>query len=200
MNVAVETEIDRGTIIGRALELLGSNVPQEAVASALGVTASYITQLLSDENFASAVTKLKYETLQEHTARDAAYDSIEDNLLDKLKRAMPLMLRPADILGAIRVVNGAKRRGLDSKESIIAQQNIVSITMPTQIVQEFTTNITNQVVKAGDQDLITIQSGDLRNQVESKMIELEESKNPEEEIPVKNSTKLLENDNLVDLL
>jgi len=196
MNVAVETAAEKGTLIGRALELLGSNVPQEAVASALGVTASYVTQLLSDENFAAAVTKLKYEALQEHTARDSAYDSLEDTLLTKLERAMPLMMRPADILGAIKVINGAKRRGLDSKESLVTQQNIVSIVMPVQIVQEFTTNTMNQVVKAGEQDLITIQSGDLRKQVETKLEELEAPK----QLPEAEETKLLESNTILDAL
>jgi len=164
--VATETAAEHSTLIGRAMELLGSGVPQEAAASALGVTPSYISQLLSDDNFATAVSQLKYEALSKHTARDAKYDDMEDELLDRLDRVKGLMMRPADILGALKVINGAKRRGTDSKDSIIAKQNIVEITMPTQIVQQFTTNITNQVIKAGDQDLITIQSDALLKTVE----------------------------------
>ena len=164
--VATETALEHSTLIGRAMELLGSGVPQEAAASALGVTPSYISQLLSDDNFATAVSQLKYEALSKHTARDAKYDDMEDELLDRLDRVKGLMMRPADILGALKVINGAKRRGTDSKDSIIAKQNIVEITMPTQIVQQFTTNITNQVIKAGDQDLITIQSDALLKTVE----------------------------------
>jgi len=161
MGVAVALAEAQGTIIGRALELLGSGVPQEAVASALGVSASYISQLLSDADFAAAVTKLKYDALSKHTERDETYDNIEDRLLAKLDHVLPLMLRPADIVGALKMINGAKRRGTDSKESIVTQQNIVEITMPVQIVQNFTTNMNNQVIKAGEQDLVTIQSDTL---------------------------------------
>lgn len=145
----------------KALSLLGAGIPQEAVASALGVTPSYISQLLSDESFAEQVTKIKFETLSNHTARDSAYDNLEDTLLEKLKSAAPLLMRPRDILVAIKVINGAKRRGLDSTENLVNQQAVVNLIMPTQIVQKFTTNINNQVIKTGDTDLITISSGNM---------------------------------------
>jgi hypothetical protein len=38
--------------------------------------------------------------------------------------------------------------------------------MPVQIVQKFTTNISNQVIQAGEQSLLTMPSGDLLKQVE----------------------------------
>ena len=197
MNIAVDMEAERGTTIGRALELLGSGVPQEACASALGVTASYISQLLSDTAFATEVTKRKYELLSAHTERDANYDLLEDDLIEKLNKAKHLMFRPADILAAIKVINGARRRGTDSRDSIITQQNIVEITMPVQIIQEFTTNIKNQVIKTGDQDLITIQSGDLLKGVEEESKELEAP--PPKALP-KTQTNLLENNTILDSL
>ena len=55
--------------------------------------------------------------------------------------------------------------------------------MPTQIVQQFTTNIVNQVIKAGEQDLTTIQSGELLKSVEvesTKVIESHPTKEAEE--------------------
>ena len=200
-------DIVMGSVAGRALELLGSGVPQEAVASALGVSPSYISQLLSDADFASKVTEKKYSLLSKHTERDAAYDLLEDDLIEKLNKAKNLMFRPADILAAIKVINGAKRRGTDSQASIVTQQNIVEITMPTQIIQQFTTNIVNQVVKVGDKDLITIQSGDLL-----KTVAPEESlPHPQAQAQIEESPKsepnhqpkpldLLENNTLLDSL
>jgi len=158
---AVSTSINE-----RALSLLGAGVQQETVATALGVTPSYISQLLSDENFAHQVTQLKFEALSKHTQRDASYDELEDTLLTKLKKNVNLLIRPQDILGAIKVVNGATRRGTGSQENLVSQSNIVQITMPVAIVQQFTTNINNQVIQAGEQSLLTMQSGDLRKQAE----------------------------------
>jgi len=203
MSVAVDTMIAHGTTSGRALELLGSGVPQESVASALGVTPSYISQLLSDRDFAAEVTRRKYEALTKHTERDAKYDGLEDTLLARLKNSTSLLFKPLDIMRALKVVNEAKRRGTDSKESIIAQQNIVEITMPTQIVQQFTTNIVNQVVKAGDQDLTTIQSNELLKSIESPHPEAYLDAPPESEAPVEEPTpqpNILENNTLLDSL
>jgi len=150
----------------RALSLLGMGIQQEKVASALGVTPSYISQLIADEDFARQVTELKFQQLSKHTTRDMNYDTIEDKLQEKLLKSLPLLIRPQDILGAIKIVNGASRRGVDTTDDLVTKANIVQLNMPVQIVQEFTTNINNQVIKAGDQSLITMQSSDLRKKVE----------------------------------
>lgn len=145
----------------KALALLGSGVQPEQVASALGVTASRISQLLADEVFAGQVVSIRYENLQKHNVRDDAYDGIEDKLIEKLKSSLPLMFKPETILRAIQTINGAKRRGQSKPEQITDQQTIVNLVLPTQITQKFTTNINNQVVNAGGQNLQTMQSGNL---------------------------------------
>lgn len=152
----------------RALSLLGSGVSAEAVALALGVTPSRISQLLSNKEFAAQVATLRYENLQKHNGRDATYDSMEDTLLHKLDKALPLMFRPADILKAIQVINGAKRRGQSAPEQVTNQQNIVNLILPVQIKQKFTTNVHNQVVKTGEQSLLTMPSGNLLALTETK--------------------------------
>ena len=158
--------MNASSVSERAISLLGAGVPQEIVASALGVTPGYISQLLSDENFAAEVTQRKFLALTAHNARDKEYNEVEDALLVKLKKSLPLIIRPETILGAIKVINGAARRGHDSIHGIVEQQNIVSILMPVQLVQQFTTNIHNQVIKTGDRDLLTIQSSELLKRTE----------------------------------
>ena len=150
----------------RALSLLGSGVSSEAVATALGVTPGRVSQLLANKEFAAQVADLRYENLQSHNVRDGKYDSLEDRLLDKLEKSMTLMVRPETILKAISTVNGAKRRGQSAPEQVTNSQTIVNLVLPVQIAQKFTTNINNQVTKAGDQELITIASGNLLKQVE----------------------------------
>ncbi len=152
----------------KALKLLGSGVGQESVASALGVTPGRITQLLSNEVFAGEVAKLRYDSLQKHNQRDGKYDSLEDKLLQKLENNLPLLNKPTDILKAITVINGAKRRGCDSPEQASASTNIVNLTLPNVIAQKFVVNVHNQVTKAGDQSLHTMASGNLLKQVEEQ--------------------------------
>jgi hypothetical protein len=150
----------------RALKLLGSGVLPEQVAAALGVTAGRISQLLSDDVFAEKVATLRYANLQQHNERDSAYDSIEDELLTKLRNSLPLMIRPDTILKAIGVINSAKRRGQSAPHQVTNQQTVVQLVLPTLIAQKFSVNSNNQVIRTGEQDLLTMQSGNLLARVE----------------------------------
>lgn len=151
----------------KALNLLGSGIASEQVAAALGVTPSRISQLLSNETFAEQVAIIRYESLQKHNVRDGEYDSLEDELLVKLKKSLPLLMKPESVLKAIQVVNGAKRRGQSAPDQAVSQNNLVSIILPNVIAAKFAVNIDNQVTKAGDQDLVTMQSGSLLKQAKA---------------------------------
>ena len=152
----------------RALSLLGQGVIPEQAAAASGLSPSRISQLLSQEDFASRVAELRFESLSKHNERDAAYDSLEDDLIEKMRDCLPLMVRPQEILRAISVINAAKRRGASAPESITNQSTVINLVLPNQILTKFTLNQSNQVVQAGDQPLVTIQSGTLLNQMKEK--------------------------------
>lgn len=151
----------------RALQLLGSGIGPEQTALALGVTTSAISQLLSEEHFAARVAELRFTNLAKHNERDTKYDQLEDSLLQKLESLLPLMMRPMEVLKAIQTINGAKRRGASAPESVINQQTIVKITLPTIAVNKYTVNSNNQVISTGVQDLLTIQSGSLLKEMQN---------------------------------
>ena len=152
----------------RALSLLGQGLGPEVVAAAVGVSTSRISQLLSEPEFSAQVAELRYENLAKHNTRDNSYDALEDALVEKLKDLMPYMMRPMEVLKAIQVINAAKRRGSSAPEAITSQQTVVQLVMPTQIIQSFTTNINNQVIKAGTQDLVTVQSSNMTKMLEAR--------------------------------
>lgn len=155
----------------RALDLLGAGVASVQVAQALGVSESRISQLLSDENFAQQVSSKKIETLTAHTRRDNKYDQLEDALLEKLEKSLPLLMRPDAVMKALKLVNEAKRRGSSANDAINTNNTqIVNLIMPAKVVQKFSTNSQNQVIKAGQQELLTIQSTKLLNKVERKEV------------------------------
>lgn len=149
----------------RILSLLGSGTPHNIVASATGVSESYISQLLSQEEFKNEVTALKYKSLSAHNERDASYDSLEDKLRLQLERNLPLLQRPMEILKALQVVNKLDRRGTSSTEPTTTQSATVELLIPNKVVQQFTLNINNQVInvgtEAGSQTLETMQSSSL---------------------------------------
>lgn len=160
----------------RALHLLGQGIIPEQAAAAAGLSASRISQLLSQESFAAAVAERRFDALSKHNDRDAAYDELEDQLLDRMKDCLPLMVRPQEILRAIQTINSAKRRGSSAPQNIHEQHTVINLILPTQILTQFQLNPQNQVVEiqSGSQDnlssqsLLTIQSGSLLNQIKSK--------------------------------
>ena len=152
----------------RALKLLGAGVSPEQVAAAIGVTPSRISQLLASESFAAQVADLKYKNLLSHSERDSRLDTVEDRLLDKIESLLPLIMRPLEAVKALQVVNGAKRRGSQGLQGASAAASVVQIAVPVQITQKFVTNIQNQVIQAGEQQLLTIQSGTLLNNLKTE--------------------------------
>lgn len=149
----------------RALKLLGQNVDPTTVAAALGVTPAVISQLLSDSEFSRAVSELRFTSLTVETSRDERAGQIEDKLLEKLSNAVEFLVDPMKLALIYSKVNGAKRRGATAPESIHQNQTVVPLTLPNVIFNQFTQHNTvvvngqNQVVKVGDKDLVTIQSG-----------------------------------------
>lgn len=149
------------TTESQALELLGSGCNASQVAAALGVSESLISQFLSREDFSVAVAERRFKSLLKHNKRDDELDSLEDKLIEKLKNIIPYMHKPGEIIHAFTRINAAKRRGSSAPEAVSAQQTVISLNLPIQILAQITVNAQNQVIKAGQQELLTIQSGRL---------------------------------------
>jgi len=152
----------------RALVLLGQGISVDATAAACGVSAGAISQLLSMDDFAAAVAERRFHALEKHNKQDSEYDTIEETLTTKFKESIPLMMKPMEILKGLQVINAQKRRGASAPESIHDKQTVVSISLPAIILNNFAntaveTNLHNQVVRVGDKDLTTMQSGTLLN-------------------------------------
>lgn len=151
----------------RILDLLGQGLDPSVVASAIGVTPSFVSQLLSKAEFAEEVAERRFLTLSKHTERDNRYDTLEDKLLDKLENCLPYMHKPMEIVAAITRINAAKRRGASAPQSLQTQSPVIPLILPIQIIQQFQLNGNGQVVKAGSQDLTTAQPGQLKDMLTS---------------------------------
>jgi len=55
---------------------------------------------------------------------------------------------------------------------------VVNITLPTKAVTKFVTNINNQVIQAGEQQLLTIQSGTLMKELGTTTTEESRNESP----------------------
>lgn len=130
-------------------ELLGNGLSNDVVATAVGVTASYVSQLMSDEVFSQEVIALRTQALASHTNRDRSWDGIEDRLLTKLSDLVDsgMFYKPQDILRALVVANNAKRRGTTVQDSLVVHQNIVNLNLPSQVVNSYRKNLQGEVVE-----------------------------------------------------
>ena len=150
----------------RALSLLGQGCSPELVASAIGVSVSRISQLLSTPEFAEKVAELRFASLARHNERDQRADRIEDMLLEKLENVIPYITDPMKLVAAYTRINAAKRRGASSPDAITTQTQVVALNIPSVVINQhvkndITVNINNQVIKAGNQDLVTVQSASM---------------------------------------
>ena len=151
----------------RALKLLGNGVEQEVVATALGVSPSYISQLLAEPEFASAVAELRLLNLEQASDRDSKYDALEDKLLARLNDTTDYMTKPREVAAVLLGLNKAVRRGVRPENAPQAKQNVVVLNFPTVIQNKFVVNESNQVIGVGTegidqlQDLTTITAKNL---------------------------------------
>lgn len=140
----------------RALALLGTGIGPTEVSVTLGCDPSYISQLLMDEDFRGRVLAKRMEHLQAATKRDEVINSIEDDLLLKLKDSMCFLVKTQDILRAFAILNNAKRRGASSVAPVNIQQTVVQLQLPPAARRIFTTNHSGEVVQVDNKSTLTM--------------------------------------------
>ncbi len=156
----------------KILNFLGSGIEPARVASAVGCDPSYISQLLAQDEFAAAVSDKRLAALTEATTRDARLNGIEDSLISRTEELVksPLAFsRPMEAIRALHTVNSMKRRGAGQDTTTHQHTTVVQLVLPQVVrdkfavpsdpLDEFTLDINNQVIKTGQQTLVTIASG-----------------------------------------
>jgi len=173
---------DRSAADDKALALLGQGFSNDVVSSASGLSLSRISQLLSEEEFANEVSELRFKNLVKHTEQDEKIDAIESKLVEMLEDALPFVEhKPLAIAKLYSQVNAAKRRGASAPAHIEKPAESVTLNMPIKVVNKFIMNVHNQVIQAGQQELITVQSSGM-----DEMLKHARSRSPQ------NETALLE--------
>lgn len=137
-------------------ELLGVGLPANVVASACGVDDSYVSQLLSQDEFAAEVQQLKLANLTEAAGRDGAWNTLEDDLLAKIKDLLPLMTKPMEVIRALQVANSATRRAAPREMAATAVHQHVHLHLPQVVQQKFVVNNHSQVVEVDGRTIATM--------------------------------------------
>jgi hypothetical protein len=157
--------------------LLSQNFSVSVVATTVGVDASYISQLLQEEQFALSVAEARCADMQKMRGRDDAYDWMEDELISKLKDLIPHMYKPGEVLNALSRINQAKRRSEQfaalQRDNNGAVSNTVVLAIPRHAVLSFQLN--------GQAEVISIDAKPLAGMSSSALLkELKEVPNHDE--------------------
>ena len=150
-------------------DMLGRGIPAANVADAVGVTPSYISQLMSDTNFAMEVAVLRTDDLTLAHDIDSKYDDYENRLLDRLGELIPLFSKPKDILEALRIINNAKRKSAGIPANLgIGAGRIISLSLPVTIINNYKINMVGGIVEVEGRSLRPMQSAALLKVLESR--------------------------------
>lgn len=159
------------THTNQVITYLRNGVSPIEISRALGITPGAVTQLMQSPEIASELNKIQAEQQARSSAIDARYDALEEKLLGQLEKTVPLLMRPMEITKVLSQINAAKRRGvahaINSGPAQVLQLNI-----PISLQSKFIVNSANQVIQAGEQTLVTMQSGNIAGLASSTLSQL----------------------------
>lgn len=154
----------------KVLEMLGAGVSNEQVASAVGCTPGYVSQLMADSSFADQVIALRVAALTDASNRDKRILKIEDELIDQLEQAVEMrsFMKPRDLLAAFATVNASKKKGVAGAEAMTINQQVVNLNIPPVVIRNFTQNSVGEVIEVEGQTLVTMPAHTLLKELVSK--------------------------------
>lgn len=152
----------------RILKLLSSGLPQAVVASSVGCTASYISQLMADKEFANAVAMARTTGLSAALDRDEKLDKLEDLVLDKMEQSLPYVTKPMELTRIYQTLNVAKRRAVPATGDLAATQQVISLTIPIQVVASFQLSQNKEIVEVDGRTLVSLSAKQLQEQLSQR--------------------------------
>lgn len=165
----------------RLLSLLGDcNLTPVMAAQATGLSESYISQLMADENFAAEVVARRSARLTKYAEHDATIDDLESKALARVKETIPFM-KPGEALNAFVKLNAAHRRSAVVAQTA-APAMVVEIDLPEAAHVHFRISAgTNEVLEVEGRSMATLPASAvtkmLRAQTAEKIQALESSAN-----------------------
>lgn len=159
----------------RIIQLLAAGVKPVNVAAAVGVEASYVSQIAA-ENEEQIKEGLGRRAVNQ-VEHDVTLDAMEDRSLQKVGRLLDSVTDPMKALAVFKVLNSAKRRS-EAANAAAAPATIVTLELPevAKVAIKVTSN--NQVIEVAGRSMLTMQAKTVedmlnrRKQEQQKTVEL----------------------------
>lgn len=160
------------THANQVITYLKNGITPIEISRALGITPGAVTQLMQSPQVSTEIAKMQAEQQARSSAIDAKYDAIEEKLLTQLEKTVPLLMRPGEIANVLSRINAAKRRGV-AHQAPQGPAQVLQLNIPIALQSKFVVNAANQVVQAGEQTLVTMQSSNIPGLAQTQLSEVQ---------------------------
>lgn len=154
----MENQLALNGVQEKIKDLLAAGVSQTQVAAAVGVSDGYISQLMEDENFRTAVIMSRGEIAVNDVKADQEVDDIEEAARQKIKGLLAFETKISTVLKVYQVMNAAKRKTEPTAATIPNAGVIVNISLPQKAIVDFTLTADKQVVEVAGRSMATLPS------------------------------------------
>lgn len=134
--------------------LLSQGLPPEAVSRILGCDPSYISQLLSQPDFANSVAEQRLATADATITQDEKIRNIRGALIDKLEEVVPTLYKVPEILAAFKIIDQAKNQSGLGTYNPTEVQNVVQLHLPANAKLQFTLSQAKEVIEVDSRPMI----------------------------------------------
>lgn len=170
-------------------DYLSQGVPQHAVATAVGVSESYVAQLMSQEDFAEEVGARRTQVSKSNQEVDDKIREGEKTALERILQKLP-MANLQMSLQVFKVLNSAKLR----KESVMPNAagvnpaTVVEIHLPGAMVPQYVQNRRAEIIEVDGQTMVSAGAKQLERLAAARIAQL----SPPEQSTVTNGTSVTE--------
>ena len=141
----------------KIIEMLGAGVTPVQVAMACGVSESYVSQLLADENILGKVQELRTAKVSAYVENDAALDTDEEVARRQVRRNLDNgFLKPLEVLRHFQVLNMAKRKSDIHASAHVPTTTVVQLNLPAAAAVQFRLTNDKQVIEIDGRSMVTM--------------------------------------------
>lgn len=135
------------------IKYLAQGLPQEQVASIVGCTPGYISQLVSKADIQEQIEHHKKQYLVEkgQQEEDKEYNNLEKEVRKHLLEQMPYA-DYKDLIKLAEVLNRRKEKPAPAAQNN-TQVNVTVLNVPAAAIPEFAVNSNNEVIGVGETSL-----------------------------------------------
>jgi DNA-binding transcriptional ArsR family regulator len=163
----------------RLFALLSTGIPPGAAARAVGVTPSYISQLLAeDESFAEAVATARMATLEEDVSHDNTVKTVEAKSLKLISDRLGQVKSAMDAARIFQILNNSKRRTEEAAVDKLGEGPSISVTLniPAAAAPLVTArNAQGEIIEIGGRSLATAPASKIAD-IRSRLLEREQER------------------------